>query len=523
MKQNKFVVTGTSTGPGNGKRPADNVSAPKPEQLQQVFAKELLEFGPAMFLADVRGEIQWSNAAFRRIADTKLGVANIAQALALSDVAEEMDLNRKPIFREDTLGGAAGGQILRSRHVPLFDETGRLTGFGGLVTLTSEMDERADETPLILERHMDFIRMSSDWMWETDATLNLQMVTHRVNNVLGITPHEMIGKNLLSMISSEPLRDALKRRLDRLSPFRDQPFDADDATGKRKLFLMSAAPVFDKTDGSLKGYRGCATDITELTRREESLRTAKETAETASRSKSHFLANMSHELKTPLNAIIGFTDVMRMGLLGPVENPEYRTYVKDINTSANKLLGSINDILDVSRIEAGNVELHESAVNIEELFESAARLIRDRLDNAGLKLVVDLPSRLPRLHGDKRKVKQILVNLLANAVKFTPAGGRVKLSAGVAENGGLRLVVEDTGIGIAPNHLQAVMEPFAQVETDLDRRFEGLGLGLPLSRGLARLHGGDLVLESQPGKGTTAILTLPPDRSIEGNHLTAVK
>jgi signal transduction histidine kinase len=232
---------------------------------------------------------------------------------------------------------------------------------------------------------------------------------------------------------------------------------------------------------------------------------------------------MSHELKTPLNAIIGFTDVMRMGLLGPVENPEYRTYVKDINTSANKLLGSINDILDVSRIEAGNVELHESAVNIEELFESAARLIRDRLDNAGLKLVVDLPGRLPRLHGDKRKVKQILVNLLANAVKFTPAGGRVKLSAGVAENGGLRLVVEDTGIGIAPNHLQAVMEPFAQVETDLDRRFEGLGLGLPLSRGLARLHGGDLVLESQPGKGTTAILTLPPERSIEGNHLTAVK
>ena len=521
MKQNKFVVTGT--GPGSVKRPADNANAPKPEQLQQAFNKELLEFGPAMFLADIRGEIQWSNAAFRRIADAKLGVAHISEALALSDVAEEMDLNRQPIFREDVLGNGAGSQVLRSRHVPLFDESGRLTGFGGLVNLTTEMDERGEETPLILERHMDFIRMSSDWMWETDTAFTLQMVTHRVNNVLGITPHELIGKNLLSMVSSDALRDALKRRLDRLSPFRDQPFDAIDAAGKHKLFLMSAAPVFDKTDGTLKGYRGCATDITELTRREESLRTAKETAETASRSKSHFLANMSHELKTPLNAIIGFTDVMRMGLLGPVENPEYRTYVKDINTSANKLLSSINDILDVSRIEAGNVELHESAVNIEELFESAARLIRDRLDNAGLKLVVDLPSRLPRLHGDKRKVKQILVNLLANAVKFTPAGGHVKLSAGIGENGGLRLVVEDTGIGIAPEQLQAVMEPFAQVETDLDRRFEGLGLGLPLSRGLARLHGGDLVLESQPGKGTTATLTLPPERSIESTHLTAVK
>ncbi len=169
--------------------------------------------------------------------------------------------------------------------------------------------------------------------------------------MLGYSPHELIGRNLLDMVSSEPLRQALKRRIERLSPFREQPFDAEDSGGRRKLFLMSAAPVFDKTDGSLKGYRGAATDITELTRREESLRSAKEAAEIASRAKSHFLANMSHELRTPLNAIIGFTDVMRMGLLGPVENPEYRTYVGDIHGSAQKLLEVINDILDMSRIE----------------------------------------------------------------------------------------------------------------------------------------------------------------------------
>jgi len=349
MKPNPFLVSPT---------PKDKSAGPRPELLQQAFAKELLEFGPAVFLCDTRGEIRWSNAAYRKIAETKAGNVQVGNVLPLKDIAEEIDLKRQPLFREDPI---ATGAVLRSRHVPLFDERGQLAGFGGLLNLSTEAVERADENPVVVERHMDFIRLSSDWMWETDAAFNLQMVTHRVNNVLGLSPHELIGRNLMSMVSSEPLRQALRRRLERLSPFRDQPFDADDSNGRRKLFLMSAAPIFDKTDGSLKGFRGAATDITELTRREESLRTAKETAEVASRAKSHFLANMSHELRTPLNAIIGFTDVMRMGLLGPVENPEYRAYVGDIHGSAQRLLEVINDILDMSRIETGEVELHEAA------------------------------------------------------------------------------------------------------------------------------------------------------------------
>jgi PAS domain S-box-containing protein len=496
-----------------------HANQPRPEQLQQAFAKELLEFGPAIFLADMRGEIRWSNAAFRKIAETKSGAVSFGAALPLKDIAEEIDLKRQPLFREDRIGGA----VLRSRHVPLFDDRGAPNGFGGMVNLIQPGADRAEDNPVTLERHMDFIRLSSDWMWETDAEFNFQMVTHRVSNVLGRSPHEMIGGNLLSLVSSEPLRQALRRKLQRLSPFRDQPFDAEDSDGRRKLFLMSAAPVFDKADGSLKGYRGAATDITELTRREESLRSAKEAAEVASRAKSHFLANMSHELRTPLNAIIGFTDVMRMGLLGPVENPEYRTYVSDIHGSAQKLLEVINDILDMSRIETGEVELHEAACNVEELFESARRIVNSRIEARGIRFTCEIAPRLPRLHADKRKMKQILVNLLSNAVKFTEPGGRVKLSAALAEGGGLKLMVEDNGIGIAAEHLDKVMEPFAQVEADLDRRFEGIGMGLPLSRGLARLHGGDLILESRPGTGTRAIVTLPAERVIEGHHLTAVK
>jgi PAS domain S-box-containing protein len=517
MKPNPFLVS--TSGKGGAQGPA-----PRPELLQQAFGKELLEFGPACFLADTRGEIRWSNGAYRKIAETKIGAklggGTVGGILPLKDIAEEIDLKRQPLFREDPL---ANGAVLRSRHVPLFDERNQVVGFGGMLNLSTEAAERTDENPLVLERHMDFIRLSSDWMWETDSDFNLQMVTHRVSNVLGYSPHELIGRNLLDMVSSEPLRQALRRRIERLSPFREQPFDAEDSGGRRKLFLMSAAPVFDKTDGSLKGYRGAATDITELTRREESLRSAKESAEIASRAKSHFLANMSHELRTPLNAIIGFTDVMRMGLLGPVENPEYRTYVGDIHGSAQKLLEVINDILDMSRLETGEVELSESACNVEELFESAKRIIHSRMEARGIKFKCEVAPRLPRINADKRKVKQILVNLLSNAVKFTAPGGRVRLTAVIGDDGGVMLTVEDNGIGIAAEQIERVMEPFAQVEADLDRRFEGIGMGLPLSRALARLHGGDIALESTVGRGTKAIVLFPPERSIESGHLTAVK
>jgi signal transduction histidine kinase len=286
---------------------------------------------------------------------------------------------------------------------------------------------------------------------------------------------------------------------------------------------MSAVPVFNSADGSLAGYRGAASDITELTRREESLRGAKEIAESASRAKSHFLANMSHELRTPLNAIMGFADIMRMGLLGPIENSDYRSYVRDMHKSAEHLLNVINDILDVARIETGEFALQEAVCNTEELFDSAARLIRDRLQGAGLKLGVDLPAKLPRLNADKRKIKQILMNLLSNAVKFTPQGGHVAMSAAVNRQGQLEIVVSDTGIGIPPDKIDLVMQPFAQVDSGLERKFDGVGLGLSLSRALARLHGGDVRLESELGKGTRAIFTLPKQRLIDGNHLTAIK
>lgn len=503
---------------------AANEGKPSPDRLRELFHQELLDFGPALVMCDLRGQITWANAAFRRIADTRVDGGNVGERLRLGEVAEEMDFRRTTIFRDWDFAAGGSMQRLRARFAPIQDAGGAISGFGGLLNLQRDGSQTdTDEMQATLERQTDFIRLSSDWMWETDDKLNLRMVTHRVVGALGVVPQQMVGRNLLDLIASAPLRENLQRRLDKMSPFRDLPVDATDAGGKRKLFLISAVPVFDHVSGSLAGYRGSASDITELTRREENLRAAKESAETAARAKTQFLANMSHELMTPLNAIIGFADVMRMGLLGNIDNAEYRTYIRDIHGSAVGLMSTITDILDVSRIETGDAELNESACHIEELFDSVARLIQQRLQAQGLSLSLDLPARLPRVNADKRKLKQILANLLANAVKFTPQGGRIILGAGVNLDGDLELTVTDTGIGIAREDIERVLQPFAQVDSGLNRKYEGTGLGLTLSQGLAKLHGGVLRLESEIGIGTRAIVTLPASRLIDGSHLTPVK
>lgn len=501
-----------------------NEGRPSPDRLRELFHQELLDFGPALVMCDVRGQITWANAAFRRIGETRVDGGTVAERLRLGEVAEEIDFRRTTVFRDWDFAAAGTMQRLRARFAPITEAGGNLTGFGGMLTLLRDGGQiDADEAQATLERQTDFIRLASDWMWETDEKLNLRMVTHRVVGALGMVPQQLTGKNLLDLIATPSLRENLQRRLDKLSPFRDLPVDANDAAGKRKLFLLSAVPVFDHLTGALSGYRGSANDITELTRREENLRAAKEAAETAARAKTQFLANMSHELMTPLNAIIGFADVMRMGLLGNIDNAEYRTYIRDIHGSAVGLMSTITDILDVSRIETGDAELNESACHIEELFDSVARLIQQRLQAQGLTLSLDLPARLPRVNADKRKLKQILANLLANAVKFTPQGGRIILGASLTDSGNLELSVTDTGIGIAKGDIERVLQPFAQVDSGLNRKYEGTGLGLTLSQGLARLHGGELRLESEIGRGTRAVVSLPAARLIEGGHLTQVK
>ncbi len=258
-----------------------------------------------------------------------------------------------------------------------------------------------------------------------------------------------------------------------------------------------------------------ARDVTARKAAEEALREAKEAAEAANRSKSEFLANVSHELRTPLNAVIGFSEVMEQEMFGALGNAHYRDYARDIRISGIHLLEVINDILDLAKVEAGKLELHEQTVELEKVIEGTVRLVRERAGGRNIDLSTRLVQPLPRLWADERKVKQILINLLSNAIKFTPEGGAIVVSAEVERDGWLCLAVADTGIGIAREHLEVVLSPFGQVDSALSRKHAGTGLGLPLTKALVELHGGTLSLTSEVGKGTTVTIRLPPDRIID--------
>jgi len=249
-----------------------------------------------------------------------------------------------------------------------------------------------------------------------------------------------------------------------------------------------------------------------LRRAKEDAEAARGLAEAASQAKSEFLATMSHELRTPLNAVIGFSQIMMRETLGPIGSTQYRDYAKDIHDSGVHLLEIINDILDLSKAEAGKLELDEDWVDVGDAVSAACRLIGPRAERAQLSVVERIPANLPPLWADERKLKQILLNLVSNSVKFTPAGGRVEVSASIEPANGLSILVQDTGIGIPSSDLQRVMEPFVQVENSLTRSYQGSGLGLPLAAKMTELHGGKLSIASQLGRGTLVRLAFPAER-----------
>jgi signal transduction histidine kinase len=229
--------------------------------------------------------------------------------------------------------------------------------------------------------------------------------------------------------------------------------------------------------------------------------------EETSRHKSEFLANMSHELRTPLNAVIGFSQVLRDEMFGPV-NEKQAEYLDDIIASGNHLLSLINDVLDLSKVEAGQVELEVQPFSVREALERGVVIVRERATEGGVKVTLAADPKVDVVDGDERRITQVIFNLLSNAVKFTPAGGTVDVSAGRV-NGEIQIAVADTGPGIAPEDHERIFEEFQQGDTTADPDDEGTGLGLALSKRLVELHGGRIWLESHLGEGSTFIFTLP--------------
>lgn len=275
--------------------------------------------------------------------------------------------------------------------------------------------------------------------------------------------------------------------------------------------VRTEAEAIKDAEGRVVRVLGAVHDITDIKTAERNLRRAKEMADRANHAKSEFLANISHELRTPLNAIIGFSEVLLQEVFGPIGNQRYREYAGDIRQSGTHLLGVINDLLDYSKLEAGHLELHLEEVAPQKTIEKAIRLLREQAESQSVILSARLPVDCPSIEADERKITQILFNLISNAIKFTPAGGKVTVATRDFD-GEVEISVTDTGIGMSREDIALALSPFGQIDSSLNRQHTGTGLGLPLSRSLAELHGGSLEIESESGAGTTVRVRLPKNR-----------
>ncbi len=414
------------------------------------------------------------------------------------------------------LSGAITG-ILCLEHVgPLrhwsAEELSYAASLANLVTHAVEARKRKVAEQALKEseqRFRDFAESSSDWLWEMDADLRFTYFSDNLHTV-GVAPEEMYGKTRRETIGSENDPEIVAAHLQTLEnhqPFRGLEF-LRILEGKKAIWTRtSGVPIFDE-DNNFIGYRGSANDITDRKALEMARDAAFVAAERANQVKSEFLATMSHEFRTPLNAILGFSEMLKNEYFGPLGSDHYREYANDIHHSGNLMLKLVNDILDISAIEAGKRTLVNEPINIREMLNSCIKNVEPTAARRQISLTTNLPDALPSLYADARSIMQIMLNLLSNAVKFTDPHGSVTVTADLA-NDKVALIVNDSGIGIPADKLPTITEPFIQSNPNPHRAQKGTGLGLSIVNALVEMHDGTMDIESVVGKGTTVTVVLP--------------
>ncbi|MDB5359774.1 MAG: hypothetical protein JWO51_1071 [Rhodospirillales bacterium] len=377
---------------------------------------------------------------------------------------------------------------------------------------SSEQDCGAQPDPsfraLDIDRFRECSETSSDWLWEQDEELrfrwffnvNAPADVHVAHQGFGKTRWEIVDRGVSEAEWARHKADLYARR-----PFHDFRFERLGDEGTVHFVTVSGRPFFDK-GGVFRGYRGSCRDITTQVR-------AQHAAEAANRAKSEFLANMSHELRTPLNAVLGFAELIRDGLADD-RTSRYSDYASDIHAAGHHLLQIINDILDISKIESGHMVLRDDLVDVKDSIGASCGILAERAKSGEVQVEQSVSPDLPPLRADPLRIRQILLNLCGNAIKFTPAGGTVRIEASRRAEGGLVIAIADTGIGMAPAGISKALEPFGQVDSGLSRRFGGTGLGLPIAKALTELHGGTLEVTSSPGVGTVVNLRFPAERFV---------
>lgn len=372
-----------------------------------------------------------------------------------------------------------------------------------------EMRKQKEIISLLLN---DFELGASDWLWETDCDGHLIHAADRLSGLTSKPPADLIGKSLAEAAGINTEDAGWKK----LAAAMKKGSSIDDCEveivgdGGSTWWQIVARPVLDD-NGQFSGHRGVARDITAARNARLELVQAKEMAERASASKSQFLAVMSHELKTPLNAIVGFAELLNSEQADYLTDTTKAGHLRTILDSGRHLQALINDILDATRIEKGVMRLVEQEGDAAELVEVAVKLCRDVAEKSDVVIIARVAEGI-EIKGDILRIKQVLINLISNAAKFSTPGGFVNVGLEKAQGSGLAFTVSDAGCGIRADDLERIFEPFVQAENGMDRRFGGIGLGLAIARKIALLHGGDITLESRFGEGTTARLILPPSR-----------
>lgn len=376
-----------------------------------------------------------------------------------------------------------------------------------LIRLALASDRRAYELATSEARARIATEVAGVGTFDVDITNGVDTWSPRMRAILGVPgdiPNSL--ETFASLIPAEDRAAFLAKfpggpRLQRKSPWREVLRICRADNGEERIVTITGTIIAD-ADGNPHHLVGTIFDITERRLHEEELERARADAENANRAKSRFLASMSHELRTPLNAIIGFSDMIRTGIFGPLMPTRYASYIEDIHTSGTHLLSLINDVLDMAKIEAQKFELRLSKFPLHRLADSALLLVRPQALAKDLMLECDIPDESLILDADERAMRQVLVNWLSNAVKFTPSGGTVRLFAEPMDNGGIAIGVEDTGAGMDAEGITTALEPFGQVQNEGDAERTGTGLGLPLAKKLIECHGAAFRIESELGIGT---------------------
>ncbi len=507
------------------KSPRDKVN--KDRQTAEARLRDALAImSDGIAIYDPEGRLEFCNDCFRRIhgyseAETELYVATYGDLGKLD--AANSTVDHEPLSFTERLAQLhqdGMSTIIQHHDNRTYERRQYVTPSGGLLSLITDVTEMKNTEDALVEN----AAMLQGIFDNSPVSMNLKDTSGRyllINKPYadwyGLTPEEIIGKKANEFFFDQPMAEALdiveRSVLETGETIRYEVkiTDRDGTPCHRDVtkFLI-------KVEGGKSSAIGTIViDITEHRKTEEHLLQAKEEAEIASSSKSEFLANISHELRTPLNSVIGFSDALKTEMFGPLGSDQNKEYVEHISRSGKFLLGLINNLLDLAKIEAGGLEIFEEVLDIRELINESQDMVSLQAEERAVAIVIDVQSNLPLLVADRFVIKQVLLNLLSNAIKFTQKGGTVTTRAQIDKDGSFSLVVMDDGIGISSKNIEKVLEPFTRGDDAYTRSKDGTGLGLSLVNSLVSMHGGHVNIESNVGVGTTVTVTFPSARVVQ--------